>query len=146
MYKSIKLILFLIILSIVLYCNKDDSKTGNDINVTKSENLQTDSTRTAYKVKFIELGSVSCIPCKMMQPVMDAIEKEFGSQVKVVFHDVWKDTLYAKKYKINLIPTQIFLDESGKEFFRHEGFLAQKEIEKLLINNGLSKIKQTKSE
>lgn len=42
-----------------------------------------------YKVTFIELGSVKCIPCKEMQPVMKSIEKKYGSQVKVIFHDVW---------------------------------------------------------
>lgn len=26
------------------------------------------------KITFIELGSVKCIPCKMMQPVMEEIE------------------------------------------------------------------------
>ncbi|HNX97437.1 MAG TPA: thioredoxin, partial [Candidatus Aminicenantes bacterium] len=29
-------------------------------------------------VTFVELGSVKCIPCKMMQPVMKAIEQEYA--------------------------------------------------------------------
>lgn len=41
-----------------------------------------------YKVTFIELGSVRCIPCQKMQPVMKHIEENFGKEVKVVFHDV----------------------------------------------------------
>ena len=45
------------------------------------------------KVTFVELGSVKCIPCKMMQPIMEEIEKEYGDQVKVVFHDVSCDWL-----------------------------------------------------
>ena len=40
-------------------------------------------------VTFVELGSVRCIPCKMMQPIMKDIEKDYAGQVKVVFHDVW---------------------------------------------------------
>ena len=43
-------------------------------------------------VTFIELGSVNCIPCKMMQPVMKNVEKKYGSQVKVIFYDVWTYT------------------------------------------------------
>jgi len=35
-------------------------------------------------VTFIELGSVNCIPCKAMQPVMRAIEQKYGEQVRVV--------------------------------------------------------------
>ena len=42
------------------------------------------------KVTFIELGSVNCIPCKQMQPVMKSIEEKYGEQIKVIFYDVWK--------------------------------------------------------
>jgi thioredoxin 1 len=91
------------------------------------------------QVTFVELGSVRCIPCKQMQPVMKAIETKYGNQVKVVFHDVWTDAgkPQADIYKIKLIPTQVFLDELGKEFFRHEGFYPESEIDKLLQKRGL---------
>lgn len=91
------------------------------------------------KVTFIELGSVNCIPCKQMQPVMKAIEERYGEQVKVIFYDVWtkEQKPYAQKYGIKLIPTQIFLDENGKEFHRHEGFYPEEEIHKLLKSKGL---------
>lgn len=91
------------------------------------------------KVTFVELGSVNCIPCKMMQPVMKAVEEKFGEQVKVVFYDVWKEDQkkYGEQYKIKLIPTQVFLDENGKEFSRHEGFYPEAEIVKLLEAKGL---------
>jgi thioredoxin 1 len=96
------------------------------------------------KVTFIELGSVNCIPCKQMQPVMKAIEENYGDQVKVIFYDVWKDDQkkYAQQYGIKLIPTQVFLDENGKEFFRHEGFYPEAEIDKLLKNKGLKPERQ----
>lgn len=91
------------------------------------------------KITFVELGSVNCIPCKQMQPVMKSIEKKYGYQIKVVFHDVWKQDQkqYASKYGIKLIPTQVFLDENGKEIMRHEGFYAEKEIDKFLQSKGL---------
>jgi thioredoxin 1 len=90
-------------------------------------------------VTFVELGSVKCIPCRQMQPVMKAIEEKYGEQVKVVFYDVWKEEQreYAAKYKIRVIPTQVFLDEAGKEFSRHEGFFPEAEIDKLLQKRGL---------
>jgi len=90
-------------------------------------------------VTFIELGSVKCIPCKAMQPVMASIEKKYADQIKVVFYDVWKaeQKKYADQYGIKLIPTQIFLDKDGKEIFRHEGFFPEGEIDKLLQKRGL---------
>lgn len=85
-------------------------------------------------VTFIELGSVNCIPCKQMKPVMAEIEKTYGDKIQVIFYDVWqpKDKEMANKYKIKLIPTQVFLDKKGKEFFRHEGFYPAAEIKKLV--------------
>jgi len=94
------------------------------------------------KVTFIELGSVNCIPCKQMQPVMKAISAKYGGQVKVTFYDVWtpEQKPFAQRYGIKLIPTQVFLDEKGKEFFRHEGFYPEKEIDKLLQGKGIKPI------
>ena len=101
--------------------------------------LNAQSKEVKPKITFVELGSVNCIPCKQMQPVMKAIEEKYGEQVKVVFYDVWKDDQkkYAQQYGIKLIPTQVFLDENGKEFFRHEGFYPESEIAKLLKGKGL---------
>lgn len=96
------------------------------------------------KVTFIELGSVNCIPCKKMQPVMKSVEAKYGSQLKVIFYDVWKkdQKKYSEQYGVKLIPTQVFLDENGKEFFRHEGFYPEAEIDKLLAKKGLTKQKK----
>lgn len=97
-------------------------------------------------VTFVELGSVNCIPCKQMQPIMKSIEEKYGSQIKVIFYDVWQEDQkkYAEQYDINLIPTQVFLDSKGKEFFRHEGFYPEKEIDKLLKKKGLKPLKKKK--
>jgi len=106
----------------------------------------TQSKEVKPKVTFVELGSVNCIPCKQMQPVMKSIEEKYDGQVKVIFYDVWtqEQKPYAQKYGIRLIPTQVFLDENGKEFFRHEGFYPEAEIHKLLKTKGLNP-KNTKS-
>ena len=88
-------------------------------------------------VTFVELGSVNCIPCRAMQPVMRDLEKKFGDQIRIVFHDVWQDDAPAKTYGIRVIPTQVFLDQEGREFHRHEGFYPLAEIESLLRARGL---------
>ena len=106
-------------------------------NTVKTASILLDTAN--YKVTFIELGSVKCIPCKEMQPVMKSIEKKYGSQVKVIFHDVWtaagKEA--AKQFVFDVIPTQIFLDKAGKEYFRHEGFFPEKELVKILKIKGV---------
>lgn len=91
------------------------------------------------KVTFIELGSVKCIPCKMMQPIMKEIGEEYKGQVEVVFYDVWTDlgAPFGEKYKIRVIPTQVFLDENGKEYSRHEGFFPKEELVEVLKQKGV---------
>jgi thioredoxin 1 len=126
--KSILLIIFLLGLLSFSCRNKTELSSDN--------NLKDD--RSNVKITFIELGSVSCIPCKMMQPIMKSIEAKYGSQVKVIFYDVWKDKRPAEQYGIKLIPTQVFLDENGKEILRHEGFFAEEEIDKFLTAQGLN--------
>lgn len=98
------------------------------------------NTEPGAEITFVELGSVNCIPCRQMQPVMRSIEDKFKGRVKVVFHDVWKDKAPAQKYGIQLIPTQVFLDKDGREFFRHEGFFAEDEIIKLFETRGVKPV------
>lgn len=91
------------------------------------------------QIQFIELGSINCIPCKQMQPVMKAIEAKYSPKVKVIFYDVWtqEQSKYARLYSIRVIPTQVFLDGSGKEIFRHQGFFPQKDLEEFLGKQGI---------
>jgi len=90
-------------------------------------------------ITFIELGSVRCIPCRMMQPVMKSVEEKYGDQIKVVFYDVWREeqAIYGQIYNIRVIPTQVFLDKDGKEIFRHEGYFPEKELDDFLQSKGL---------
>jgi thioredoxin 1 len=78
--------------------------------------------------RLVDLGADKCIPCKMMAPILAALEKEYAGQLKVEFIDVWKNRGAGERYGIQLIPTQIFFDTTGKELFRHEGFYAKKDI------------------
>lgn len=90
-----------------------------------------------HKVTFIELGADRCIPCKAMQPIMKEIAEEYAGKIQVVFYDVWKDPRPARQYQIQLIPTQVFIDQNGEEIFRHVGFFSKEEILKMLKEKGI---------
>ncbi len=116
-----------LIMLALLSCAKKEkqiSQTDNSSSISSANHL----------VTFIELGSVRCIPCRMMQPIMAEIEKEYAGIVKVVFYDVWTEDgrPYAEYYRIRVIPTQVFLDKDGKEYFRHEGYFPKEELIKVL--------------
>ena len=89
---------------------------------------------SAPKVTFVELGSVNCIPCKAMKEVMGKLEKKYPQDLRIIFYDVWSDAgrPAGERYGIRSIPTQVFLDSAGVEFFRHEGYFPLEEVEKIL--------------
>jgi thioredoxin 1 len=78
--------------------------------------------------RLVDLGASTCIPCKMMVPVLEELKAEYAGQLRVEFVDVRENPDAAADYGIQLIPTQIFQDASGKELFRHEGFMSKEDI------------------
>lgn len=81
-------------------------------------------------VTVVDLGAKTCIPCKMMAPILEELKKEYAGRAEVIFIDVrdQANAGKAKAFKVMVIPTQIFYDKQGKEVFRHEGFFDKKAI------------------
>jgi thioredoxin 1 len=76
----------------------------------------------------IDLGADKCTPCKMMAPILEELRATYDGEFEVVFIDVWKEPEAAREYGVSVIPTQLFLDASGDELFRHQGFYSREEI------------------
>jgi thioredoxin 1 len=89
------------------------------------------------RVTMIDLGAKKCIPCKMMAPIMEKMEKIYKGKAVIAFIDVWEHREPANRFGIRAIPTQIFFDKNGKEVYRHEGFLAEKHIVAILEKMGV---------
>lgn len=87
--------------------------------------------------RLLDLGADKCIPCKMMVSVLDGLKKDYKGKLTVDFIDVWKNSSASAKYKIKLIPTQIFYDNKGKEVFRHEGYFSKEDIVAAFKKNGI---------
>ena len=85
----------------------------------------------------LELGSVGCIPCEQMKPVMEKLRTNYKGKLEVFFVDVRRDKETARRFGIYVIPTQVFLDRGGKEFHRHVGFYGYEEIKPVLRKAGL---------
>ena len=79
-------------------------------------------------VTMIDLGAKKCIPCKMMAPIMEKMEKVYQGKAAIVFIDVWENREQAGRFGISTIPTQIFFDPKGKEVYRHVGFMSEEAI------------------
>jgi thioredoxin 1 len=89
------------------------------------------------KVTMVDLGAASCIPCKMMAPILDKLEKQYRGRAVVVFIDLRYDREAAQRFGIRAIPTQIFFDKKGQEVYRHMGFLSEEAIVAQLQSMGV---------
>jgi len=136
--KKEPIIFLLITLLITTSCGQSSNSTVK-IRSTKESFRDSNTIEKNYKVTFIELGSVKCIPCQQMQAIMKSIEAKYGKEVKVDFHDVWTEAgkPFGVKYAIEAIPTQVFLDEIGKEYYRHVGYFPEEELVKILQMKGV---------
>jgi thioredoxin 1 len=112
---------------------------GNCTKPDLDSNSPSKTGKGSAKVTFIELGSVNCIPCIKMQIVMREIEQDYGEQVAIVFYDVWTEAgkPYAQQYRIRVSPSQVFLDQNGNEYFRHEGYFPKEDLLQVLRHKGV---------
>ncbi|WP_129126024.1 thioredoxin family protein [Geomonas oryzae] len=89
------------------------------------------------KPTVIDLGARTCIPCKKMAPILENLAAEYRGKAAVLFIDVNANQAAADKFRVQMIPTQIFFDKNGKEIKRHIGFMEKTEIVRDLKAAGL---------
>ena len=95
-------------------------------------------------VTMIDLGAKQCIPCKMMAPILEKLEKTYKGSAAIIFIDIRKSQEPAKRFGIRVIPTQIFFDKQGKEVYRHEGFMNEDAIVEQLKKMGVNQTQNKK--
>jgi len=84
------------------------------------------------KPALYEFGAGYCASCKDMAKIMAELTTTHSDQVEFRMVYVDKDKPLFEQYKIMLIPTQVFLDASGKEVDRHIGALTKDDVLKKL--------------
>ena len=123
-----KKIVPLVILIVVIICGCGNAAGIDDV---------LNNARKEGKIVMLELGSVGCIPCEQMKPVMERLRTNHKGKIEVIFVDIRKDVENGRRFGVAMIPTQVFLDKNGKEFHRHIGFYAYEEIEPMLKKAGI---------
>ena len=100
---------------------------GRELNISGSDATESVQQKKALP-QIVDLGADKCIPCIMMAPILEELREEYKGRLEVTFIDVWKNPGAGRSYGIRVIPTQIFIDASGRELFRHEGFYSKEDI------------------
>ncbi|MFH1489762.1 MAG: thioredoxin family protein [Pseudomonadota bacterium] len=100
-------------------------------------NNPVDKARRSGKPTMVEFGAKGCVPCDMMQPILDNLKKKYPEKLNVVFVHVGENYILGSRYGIRSIPVQVFFDQKGEEVFRHVGFFAEPEVLKQLAKLGV---------
>ena len=89
----------------------------------------------SFQITFLEFGAKGCSSCKMMEGVMDEIRKDYPGKVNVIFINVRlpENQKIMEYFGIAVIPTQVLLDKSGKEYFRHSGYYSADDLGKIFM-------------
>ncbi|MEE8597231.1 MAG: thioredoxin domain-containing protein [bacterium] len=75
-----------------------------------------------------DFGRGTCMPCKMMEPILKKLEKKYQGRASILILDVDEYHSLSRKYRVMVIPTQVFFDSNGKEVYRHQGFMSEADI------------------
>lgn len=91
----------------------------------------------SFEFTLIEFGSTGCTVCKQMEPVLEEVRKFENPKVNVVFLNIMhpENLAMMKYFGISAVPMQILLDNQGKEFFRHYGFISSNDMFSLMTVN-----------
>ena len=90
------------------------------------------------KPVLVDFGANKCIPCRQIRPILREIGKEYNGKAHVLIIDVFENRELARGYRIQLIPTLIFFNRSGKEVFRRPGTWDKNSIVHKLREAGMS--------
>ena len=85
-----------------------------------------------FQITFLEFGAKGCSACTRMESVLEKVRVGYSEKVNVVFLNILlpESQTLMKYYGIAIIPTQVLLDITGKEYFRHTGYYSFEELEK----------------
>jgi thioredoxin 1 len=65
-----------------------------------------------------------CNPCKVMQPILKSIKKEFGDNIKILKINVDNNSSVSEKFNVKGVPTFI-LFQQGEIRWRQSGIIAK---------------------
>ncbi|GFR53034.1 hypothetical protein Agub_g15726 [Astrephomene gubernaculifera] len=88
----------------------------------------------------VDFWAAWCGPCKLVAPLMDWAEKEYGGKLKVVKVEHDANPALIAKYKVYGLPTLIVFKEGQEvEGSKREGAVTKAMLQQYLTKNGIAK-------
>lgn len=79
----------------------------------------------AGKVCVINLSDDHCMPCKMMDRLLDRMRVEYRGEVLTSTVNALKERGVSARYAPQTLPTLIFFNRRGEEALRHAGLMEE---------------------
>jgi thioredoxin 1 len=111
---------------------QSDNKTAKSMALLVDSSFNYQKNGEGFDITFLEFGATGCISCRKMEIVMKEIKQKYPREVKVKFINILlpENQDMMKYFGIAVIPTQVLLDASSKEVFRHTGIYSTDELER----------------
>jgi thioredoxin 1 len=126
-----------------LSSRKTAARDTAKVKISKTESQEKKTTQVISKPKNLprlwDFGAENCIPCKTMMGILNPMMQEFTGKVDIRIINVYKEQALANQYHIQVIPTQVFMDTTGQEFYRHVGVLLRDSILSKFTEFGFTK-------
>jgi len=102
---------------------------GSEIQVTK-DNFKQEVLDSSVPV-LVDFGAAWCMPCKMMDPVLEKVAEDFSGKVKIAKINVDEEQELASQHNIVSIPTMLVF-KGGEIVDKKVGAVPRLVIDKLL--------------
>ena len=85
-------------------------------------------------MKVLKFGAIWCKECLVMKPMWGEIEQD-NPALNTEYYDADMDSEKLEEYKVETVPTFIFLDKNEKEFLRLKGAQNKEDLVKVVKEN-----------
>lgn len=106
--------------SLLLSCGSQTRETNDSTSLITNEKQQNLEIKTGIPT-VIDFNATWCTPCKNIEPLYRELEKQYNGQINFESVDVDQQPQVAQDYKVEAMPTFVFLDSEGNEVDRLVG-------------------------